>query len=237
MTVDWRTPDRQPQACGAPTHAPWGVEVHHTPQLTAHNRDELVDVCRRIYDYHVHTKGWADGWYQYVIALDGSLAEMRGFDCASYADDGGPDDQVDRLTVALTGNYDTEAVTHAQRVTLGRLADQVVRDGGGRDQTYHAARASTSCPGANVIAAFNSASLFPAPSREEDDMAYLFRVGDDSAVWVTNDLFVRVVDRQELDRLRAKFGDPITVSADEVEHIPLVGPDYDKGFFKTRLTG
>lgn len=235
MTVEWRTPDRQPRACNAPAHPPWGIEVHHTPNLVARDRDELQDLCRRIYDYHVHQRGWNDGWYQYVVALDGSVAEMRGFGCASFADDGGPDEQVDRLTVALTGDYDDEQVTHAQRVALGRLADRVVQRGGRRDHSLHSNRSNTRCPGANVAAAFTSGSLFPP---EEEDMALELLIvkhyDDDDRddgphpegrVFLSDNFRARWVanDPTDYSHLKQTYGAPREVSNKTMRQYEIVG--------------
>lgn len=167
--VNWRTSSTpiggKPQT-PADDH---GVEVHHTatddksgPSGGADNPAELVALMRSVWRYHVNTKGWADIFYGFVVARDGSYAEGRGFDRGTSNDHRW-------LTICLAGNYDEIEATPAQVATVAALRAEARKRGAGGELRGHGDRAATACPGEggrwllSLLAAGGSGDAPPAP--------------------------------------------------------------------------
>lgn len=125
-----------------------GVEIHHTatddkagPTGGADNAAELAALCRSIWNYHVKTKGWADIFYGFVVARDGTIAVGRGYHLGTSTGHRW-------VTIALAGNYDTLDATPEQLASVRHIRDLGRSIGVGDKVRGHGDRDNTACPGA-----------------------------------------------------------------------------------------
>lgn len=146
--VTWRTSSYP--AGGSPNDPAddLGIEIHHTatddgagPTGGADNEAELVKLCRSIWRYHVQTKGWADIFYGFIVARDGSFAVGRGYHK-------GTSNGHKWCTIALAGNYDQYDATPAQLATVAHIRKMAGTVGVGDKVRGHGDRDNTACPGA-----------------------------------------------------------------------------------------
>lgn len=139
---------------------PTRLTIHHTG--TAKNPRRSVEAKMRALqafsqrddslDSGKKKPAWADVPYHYYIAVDGSVAEGRGW---RYAGDTNTEyNPVGHLLVVVEGRFDTDTLTSAQRHALDAIVPalahhfhiQPARLGGHRDF------ADTDCPGRNLYA-------------------------------------------------------------------------------------
>lgn len=172
-TVTWRTPSHPAGGTRNDPADDLGVEIHHTatddgagPTGGADNAAELVKLMRSVWRYHVQTKGWADVFYGFVVARDGSIAVGRGFDR-------GTSNRHKWITVCLAGDYDQLDATPEQVASVAAIRAEARRRLVGDDLRAHGDRDATACPGAGgrwlleqLRAGAGVAAPGPTPARE-----------------------------------------------------------------------
>ncbi len=162
--IEWRRGDTP--AGGTPNNPAddVGCEIHHTatddkagPTGGADNAAELAELCRSIWRYHVKTKGWADIFYGFVVARDGSIASGRGFHM-------GTSNGHRWITIALAGNYDEIEPTDAQVAAVAAIRAEAANRGVGGKVRGHGDRDQTACPGAGGRWVIQQITEAPAPA-------------------------------------------------------------------------
>lgn len=137
-------------------HAKRELFIHHEagPVRKPANATSEHGVMREIRNFHIHTRGWADIAYSYVLFPSGRLYTGRGFH-------GLPAAQLNHnsgtIAICLAGNYETQHLTDSQKRRLieacNNLAKLGVRTVGGHRE---APGQSTACPGSHVMPFLNT---------------------------------------------------------------------------------
>lgn len=136
---------RAPRKGNSLSPRPKGVAVHwNGPKMGSRDHSKCAAAVRGIQSFHMHTRGWADIAYSYLVCEHGYVFEGRGLYVGSAAN-GSTQANLDYYAVmALVGEGDkvTEAL-------LDGIADAVAvcRQRAGNEVCGHRDRFGTECPG------------------------------------------------------------------------------------------
>jgi hypothetical protein len=132
--------------CRGGALTPTRITIHHTasPNQDSDTRSRL----RHIQQFHIHTRGWCDIGYHFLVARDGQVWEGR-----PLSENGSHvlNNNSGNVGIALIGNFMGASPTEAQLAASARVIAELSRTYGIAIDTDrikgHKAMRSTECPG------------------------------------------------------------------------------------------
>lgn len=118
------------------------IEAHHSATAVT----SAAAAARSYQQFHMDTKGWLDLFYNWLIHPDGTIVEGRGWDTSPRPEN--------YMVICFIGSYDTQTLTDAAKQSFRQLRQECIRrmpQLDGRDVRWHSQRASTGCPGTDVV--------------------------------------------------------------------------------------
>lgn len=118
------------------------IEIHHSAtEITS-----PITAVRSFQRVHMNTNKWNDIFYNWLVHPDGTILEGRGWGTSARAEN--------YMMFCLIGNYDTDQVTDAQKVSVEWLRNAAIArmpQLGTKNVGWHNDRDATACPGKHVV--------------------------------------------------------------------------------------
>ena len=143
-----------------PAHEIERITIHHTGEERSTKRP-TVQLVRNLQNFSQSKgkladgrtkKAWADVPYHFYIGRDGTIVEGR--DPGFAGDTNTNYEPAGHLGIAVSGNYEVQELTDAQRTSLVALVDWAAKTYDVAPELIggHGDHASTACPGKNLAA-------------------------------------------------------------------------------------
>ncbi|KAJ0021874.1 hypothetical protein NQD34_009364 [Periophthalmus magnuspinnatus] len=129
------------------------VIIHHTATRSSKTQAESISDVRSIQRHHMENRHFDDIGYNFLLALDGTVYEGRGWGVVGAHTKGHNSDSVG---IAFMGNFTSESPSSEALTSVKRLLEAGVSQGFLLSEFLlfgHRDLGSTECPGVNLYSA------------------------------------------------------------------------------------